>query len=252
MAIINLFRMFCTHIRRKKYEKFILIIILIVLGGCTSLPKPVPFTMDIPENQKIGILTAKPEEAYANFVGSIGLLELPVIMTVNASLRAHLKSLKFDDDFSILPKRVKTIIGKNKSVEIVNEYIPDDFSFKLKDHENGISQNDYSIYKEKYGFDYLLLLRAQEIGITRPYYSIMPTAPPTANASIWGELVDLSNKKVLWYRRVSVAQLVIPEPWDEKESGFANLTNSIYTALNQAMDKIVSDLRYPKEGSGRD
>lgn len=227
---------------------FIFFLLTTLLSGCVSAPKPIAFTTDIPENQKIGILIGKPVAAHAEFTGSIGLLELPIIMAVNSSLRTHLTTLKFDDEFSRLPKRIKPILEKNKSVEI--EYIPVD-SLALYAHKEGISQNDYSIYKDKYNLKYLLVLQAYQIGITRPYHSFMPTAPPTANASIWGELVDLSNKKVLWYRDVA-ATLVIPEPWDEKESEFANLTDSIYLALNQAMDKIVIDFQYPKEAINRE
>ncbi len=227
---------------------FMFFLLTTVLSGCVSIPKPIAFTSNIPENQKIGILIGKPVAARVNFTGSIGLLELPVILAVNSSLTTHLTTLTFDSEFSRLPKRIRSILEKNKSVEI--EYIPVD-TLAFLAHKEGISQNDYSIYKDKYNLNYLLVLQAAWIGITRPYYSIMPTAPPTANASIRGELVDLSNKKVLWYREVATNQ-AIPEPWDEKETRYANLTDSIYLAFNQAMDKIAIDFQYPKEAVNRE
>ena len=236
----------------KQIKLFSIFFIIPILCGCVTAPKPIAFSTHPQENTKIGVLLSEHPKAGALYTGSVALLDWGIIEAANVSLNKHLKTLSFDDDHHLFFEQAEAVLRKRGYlVEIVNERMPFEFAIKLKTHENGITQNDYTIYKEKYGLKHLLIVRINGMGTTRPYSGFIPTAPPVATATIWGELVDLESKNVLWYQTVT-ANKVIPEPWDEKNSGYANLTNSIYSVLNDASKKIFVLLQYPEAKASLD
>ncbi|SET68372.1 hypothetical protein SAMN05216326_1624 [Nitrosomonas marina] len=227
----------------------LIFILLIFLSACGTIPQHITLTSQPQQNAKVGLLITQLPKAWAGYTGSVGMLDYAIISAANRSLNKHLETLNFEEEFKFFSNQIKVILEeKGFSVILIDEFMPFEFALKLKAHENGISQNDYEIYKEKYELNYLLTIRLIKIGTVRPYYSFVPTAPPTATVQIWGELVELNNNSVHWYHQVSSTN-AIPEPWDEKNMAFPNLTNSIYVTLDNAMNKILTVLQYP-EASG--
>ncbi|MDZ7925442.1 MAG: hypothetical protein U5M23_15650 [Marinagarivorans sp.] len=212
---------------------------LSLFAGCASIPATIPFTAPVKADAKIGILLSENSKASANYTGSIGLLDLAIIATANSKLNKHLGELKFTS-FDEMGTKIEAMLDeKGFDASVIETRLDNKTANKLKTHKDGTSLNDYSTYKQKYGLDYILVLRMEHIGTTRPYYAPVPTAPPTATATIWGELVNLQDKKVSWYRLTNT-NLSIPTPWDEE--GFPNLTNEVYSSLEKTIESIKHDL----------
>ena len=128
---------------------------------------------------------------------------------------------------------------------LINEPLTEDEVKNLKTPKEGVSQNDFSKYKEKYGLDYLMLINFKTIGTVRSYYGPVPTSEPLATSFITGQIIDLSTDKLSWYSDINI-QKTIPSPWDEADSNYPNLTNSIYQSQNDAFRTIKSELKILK------
>lgn len=226
----------------KNITRILIILLVFSTVGCVSIPAAIDLdARENPKDIKVGVLLAEPKQAEPFFTGSIGLLDLAVIYGMNTSLNDHLKTLEFKSFSKVSAGFASILKEKGYIVDIIDKPLPRADVSKLKLHENGKSPNDYSKYIGKY--DRILLVRIGSIGTTRDYYGPLPTSEPVATATLIGELVDIKTGKVYWYQNL-LATKVIPEPWDEKEQGFPNLTNSVYSALDESTEKLKAALTF--------
>jgi hypothetical protein len=224
----------------KNITRILVILVVVLMAGCVSIPPAIDLAIHEESNDiKVGVLLAEPKQAEPHFTGSIGLFDLAVIYAMNKSLSAHLKTLEFKTFSDIRAGFVNVLEEKGFIVDIIEKPLPKVVADKLKLHKNGKSSNDYSSYADKY--DYILLIRIGSIGTTRDYYGPIPTSEPIATATLIGELVDIDTGRVYWYQNILATKL-IPEPWDEKEQGYPNLTNAVYVALNDSAEKLKASL----------
>lgn len=215
--------------------------LVLLASGCATVSQPINYSGVTEENARIGILLAEPADATTAYTGQIGLLDYAIIAGMNDGLDEYLATLTFDDYLN-LPSELATIVSKQGQTPIIIEpRMSLEKSKELKAHKDGISSNNYSEYQQQNELDYLLVVRLASIGTTRPYYGPVPTAEPSSQAIVWGELVDLDDNRVLWFRNVSTVS-AIPEPWDEADTNYPNLTDSVYEALNSSLETIRAEL----------
>ena len=238
-----------VHKELKMQKKLLLLSLIffstLTLIGCVNIPEPIPLQIPSDDKVNIGVILTEPPEAAAQYTGNIGLLDLAIISGANSALNSHLKTLTFED-YEALPAQIVEILeARGFHAQVIDQVIPRDIAKKLSSHKEGLSQNDFLPYLDNIDVDYVLLLNMSAIGTTRPYYGFLPTAPPQANTALWGELVNLGSKKVFWYKGINSLK-TIPEPWDEPDQGYPNLTNAVYLSLNEVLEMVKVELGNPE------
>ncbi|PWK53903.1 hypothetical protein [Pleionea mediterranea] len=220
----------------------------LLLIGCGSMQKPIPITKSFYNNsgKTIGVLHTQAPEAETHYTGSIGLLDYAIIAGVNSDLDKHLRSLSFTEYKSFINSLKPELEKKGFKVVLIESTISIEEAEKLKSPSKGISQNDFSKYKEQFNLDFLMLIQMHSIGTTRSYYGPAPTSEPVAMTNLTGQIVDLNTNTLQWYSNINSTK-IIPAPWDEEESNFPNLTNAVYQALNDSFRMINIELNQPKE-----
>lgn len=98
--------------------------------------------------------------------------------------------------------------------------------FKDAGDSKAFAAKDYRDMRRE-GIDRLLLLRVQSIGTQRGYYGFIPLGAPVALFSTEGQLIDLSNNKILWDKKI-ITTMPIVAPWDE-EPYYPNLSQAVVT-----------------------
>ncbi len=214
----------------------------LLISACASPPKPIPYIDHIDAGKKVGIALIEVPSAAVRYEGSIGLLDLAVISAANSNLNSYLKTLNFEE-YEQVGIDLKAVLSESGvSAHVYSELIEKPKP-PFKAHKNGNSRNNYAYILGEENLDYLLVLQVTGLGAKRTYYGPIPTAAPLAYANIWGELVDLKTKDVLWYKKTQAVN-AIPEPWSESSKNHPNLTSAIYQSLNEAMSAVVSTLSH--------
>lgn len=227
---------------------YITLCFTLLASGCASIPTPIDYRGVSKEQARIGIALSEPSKATTSYYGQIGLLDYAIIAGMNSGLDDYLASLSFED-YQSLTTDIQSIVSAQGHLPVVIEpAMSREEATKLKSHKDGVGQNDYRQYQEQHGLDYMLVLRLSSIGTTRPYYGPVPTAAPTTQAVIWGELVDLHSNRVVWFRNVDVKKS-IQEPWDEPDQQYPNLTNALFQALNSALESVKLQLQNPQSAN---
>ncbi|HWV14665.1 MAG TPA: hypothetical protein VN030_04475 [Cellvibrio sp.] len=224
----------------------VLLLAFLATTGCATAQKPISFNLNPDANRTIGIVQVEAPVPAAQYTGSIGLLDLAIIATANSGLNAHLKTQKFDGDYKELPKNLKTILeNKGYKVVLIDKSIDIKAASKYKEYKNGVNTNDFSKYKTEHGVADLLLLNMSAVGTTRSYYGPVPLTEPTANVVIRGAIINLDNNKLEWLTTANSSK-VIEKPWDESAKKWPNLTNAIYTAVNESTKLIQTEIENPE------
>lgn len=229
----------------KSVSRFFFLSILISLVGCASVQQPVSFDLKPESNLSIGVVQVAPPEPGAQYTGNIGLLDLAIIAAANGGLNKHLKTQEFANDYQSLPKEVGNILeSKGYKVVVIDKDIDIKSAAKFKAPQKGINKTDFSKYKTEHGITHLLVLKMPMVGTTRSYYGPVPLTEPTAQAIINAMMVDLQSNKLEWYSTATSSK-VIEKPWDEGNKKWPNLTNSVFTAVNEATKLIKTELENP-------
>lgn len=223
-----------------------LLVAFLATTGCATVQKPISFNLHPDANRSIGIVQVDSPVPAAQYTGSIGLLDLAIISTANSGLNAHLKTQKFDGDYKDLPKSLKTILeSKGYKVVLIEKSIDSKTAGKFKEYKNGANTNDFSKYKTENGVTDLLVLNMGMVGTTRSYYGPVPLTEPTAHVVIRGAIINLDNNKLEWLTTAESSK-VIEKPWDESAKKWPNLTNAIYTAVNESTKLIKTEIENPQ------
>ncbi len=228
----------------KSHFQTILLIFLstLILGGCVSIQKPVSLdTSNWGKNDtKIAILVNRLPTGYTYKAGSQGLLDIAINNATASDLTKHLESLDFSE-FYVIRKEINDILsqkGVNTNLLDANYYLPELSKF---DKEGNYATLDYSSLKSSLGVDQLLIIDVYQLGTTRNYYGFIPISAPMAIFSGTGQLINLSNNKILWHHKVSITNAVNGN-WDEPTT-YPGLTNAIYQTLNQGKSQLITPLK---------
>lgn len=232
-------------ITSKSACRFLFLSILVSLVGCASVQQPVSFNLKPEPSSSIGVVQVASPEPGAQYTGSIGLLDLAIISAANGGLNKHLKTQEFGADYQSLPKEVGKILeSQGHKVVMIEKDIDLKVAAKFKAPQKGLNKTDFSKYKSEHGITHLLVLRMPMVGTTRSYYGPVPLTEPTAQASINAMVVDLQSNKLEWYT-TATSNKVIEKPWDEGDKQWPNLTNSVFTAVDEATKLIKTELENP-------
>ena len=229
----------------KCLSRFFFLSILVSLVGCASVQQPVSFNLKPESNLSIGVVQVASPEPGAQYTGNIGLLDLAIIAAANGGLNKHLKTQEFASDYQSLPKEVGKILeSQGYKVVMIDKDIDAKAGAKFKNPQKGVNKTDFSKYKTEYGISHLLVLKMPMVGTTRSYYGPVPLTEPTAQAIINAMVVDLQSNKLEWYTTATSSK-VIEKPWDEGDKKWPNLTNSVFTAVDEATKLIKTELENP-------
>lgn len=229
-----------------------ILVVFLVLGvtACATTPQP---PVDLPaaywsgNNAKIGVLKATPRQAAAVYTGSIGILDYAIISATNSSLTSHLETLDLSE-FDDVEKSIHTTL-KDKGLNVVTiDEAVDPAKESTYKTEAGAKMVDLSRFKTSHAIDQALLISLDTVGTTRSYYGPIPTSEPSVVVVATGRLIDLSTQKVLWYQQ-SNRVAAIPQPWDESNLKFPNLTNTIYKELDSAKTQLLQSFMKSAAGA---
>lgn len=223
------------------------VVALVAMVGCVAVQQPISFSLS-PETAKgsIGIVQVESPVPGAQYTGNIGLLDLAIIAAANGGLNKHLKQQDFAADYQKLPTELQGILeAKGYKVVMIDKDINTKVAAKFKAPVKGVNKTNFSSYKTQYGVDHLLILAMPSVGTTRSYYGPIPTSEPLATATISVELVDLNSNKVEWFSRETSSH-VIEKPWDEGSKNWPNLTNAVFTSVDEAVKLIKTELQSPE------
>ncbi|MBT7445712.1 MAG: hypothetical protein HN790_17300 [Methylococcales bacterium] len=223
--------------------RILLIILPFLLIGCAHVQEPIPMEGQYVTSKvkNIGIVVSTAQGG--NFVpfGNIGLLDLAVIAGSNSQLTDHLEAL----DVTEFQQITEMVTQKFQHSDLQYTIIPTPVAWDelpSNGEKQGFATKDFSQFKQEYKVDHILVLRLVSVGVKRSYYSIAPTSPPTAYASIEGALISLKDHSLKWYYSDENV-VTIPDPWDEPDLKFPNVTSSVYQIINTASETLVDDIK---------
>lgn len=227
--------------------KALISIVIVALVGCVHVQPDVNVAPDFwqAKNKSIGIFLMSNNKPGFHMEGDVRLLDYAVNASAMSSLTSHAEKLDVAD-MNLLASDLKSSLEKQGfTVKILDETINAD---KLKEFNDPNDKDttyfevkNYADLKTQLNVDYLALLNVTRLGFARPYQGFIPLAAPRAVVDIHGELIDLSNNQLVWYKNIQESSSVTGE-WDEPPE-FPGLTNSFYTALESAKQRVVNDIK---------
>ncbi len=220
--------------------------LLLTLIGCATVQQPMPLSSNIfNDTKRVGVVFTEAPTAETQYLGDIGLLDYAIISSANTGLDEYLATLPFDEYQELQNSIVTKLKNKGVNIVVIDKAISSEERKNLKSPSEGKSKNDFSRYKSEYNLDMLMLIDFRAIGTIRNYYSFIPTSEPQTRTVINGQLIDLSTNDLHWYSN-ALSIKDIPEPWDEPDNNYPNLTTSLYQSLNE----VIQVLNYELDGNG--
>lgn len=225
---------------------FLSLATVVLLAGCATPQVPVPLDQNFYQSEKknVGLLLEVPEKPGLALEGNIGLLDLAIISAATSSLSNHIESQDIAEFLSVKENLRNNLSQEGFTlVEIeAPEKAPKLAKFKDPDSKDAIyyADKDHRGFANSHHVDYLLKLNAKRVGLARPYHAFVPLDAPRAIFEIHGELIDLSDNRLVWYGDIAQSAYTSGE-WDEGPD-FPGLTNTYYVVMNKAREDIISAL----------
>lgn len=213
---------------------------LFIATGCVSVQEPIPFKPMTNTNATVGVMYVEPVPAETQYTGSIGLLDYAIIAGVNSSLDEYLKSLTFEDYPLLASLVADKLKEKGFNARLIDTPVSLELAKKIDAPKENVNKSDFKPLIKNEPMEYLVLIQKSAIGTTRSYYGPVPTSEPLALTALNVQMVELATGNVLWYRNIRKVA-TIETPWDEPDN-YPNMTNSIYTNFNQAMQEVLAEL----------
>lgn len=230
-----------THIMYNKIKNILLITVtLIIATGCVSVQETIPFKPFKNTEASVGVMYVEPVPAETQYTGSIGLLDYAIIAGVNSSLDEYLKTLTFEDYPLLASSVTDKLKEKGYNARLVETPISLEIAKKIDAPKENVNKSDFKPVIQGEQMDYVVLIQKSAIGTTRSYYGPVPTSEPLAMTALNVQMVELATGNVMWYRNIRKVA-TIETPWDEPDN-YPNMTNSIYTNFNQAMQEVLAEL----------
>ena len=213
---------------------------ILFLSGCATTPQdPIDFGMSDFEPQNANILIAHTEIPEPRLVlpGADCLACLAVAYGMHGSLREHASSLPAEG-VDELPQQIAELLRARGATVTLHAENFDPGSYpKLSSDLLNMADRDFSELAET-GATHLLVLNFQLIGISRPFSSYVPTGQPQAVFETLSYLVDLETSELKLHQPVRVYRGTAGE-WNEPDSGFPELTNSYFEALETGKAQVL-------------
>lgn len=222
-------------------NRLILAIILILLGGCATIPQQEPITLAegafTAKSGRMGVAMTPLPKVDTSFPGANCLLCIGVASAANSALTDHTRTLPYED----LPKLKNSVAdllrkkGVNATViaeDILIDTLPD---YAAKGENT--AHKDFSSLKQKYNVDKLVVINITALGVWRDYSAYIPTSDPKAVMQGKGYLVNLKNNTYEWYMPVNIVKSADGK-WDEPPK-FPGLTNAYFQSLEIGKDSFL-------------
>lgn len=215
-------------------KKWLWLIGIIFITGCSSLRIPVKNDFWTKGNEKIGIVMSKKPVPGAYKVGSQGILDMAINSAMASTLEKHIATIKIDEF-----KEIKDIFKENLTKRGINDvvFLNDTISQQnVKDFRRYVGKKEYAKtlakLKQNYNVDHLLVISIARYGTIRGYYGFIPLGAPDALFEVHGMLINLTTNEFEWYIEMSEeeASLKVVGNWDQ-EPDYPNLTKAILDAM---------------------
>ena len=130
--------------------------------------------------------------------GSQGLLDIAVTQLATASLFAKIRNIvvnPYVDDFYL--KKFGNEFGKRQfNAKLVQLPLDSDSLQKSSSNEKKMFWIDFREFKSKYGAEYVLYLDIPKFGISREYFSFIPTSAPKGKSMIDIYLINTTDNLI--------------------------------------------------------
>ncbi len=212
---------------KSKALKFTLLATLLsALTACATQPN-VQLADNFWQNnkkEKITVATAKAPTPELYEMGNQGLLDYAIAESMNKGFNNYLKTTDLNWYHSLpmgfAAKLKQRNIHVNTSVEQLDA-----------------KQSDYAAFAGQTNSDEMLVIKLQAVGAKRQYFAMVPTGAPEAYVVMTGELVNPTNKQVLWRYQTTVSQPVQGN-WDQPPN-YPNFNSALKLAANSAQQELM-------------
>ncbi len=227
----------------KKLTVVILLATTFLVAGCNKVKPQIELSNQFWEaNEKnVAIAVVMPEESSFYPMGDVRLLDYAIISGAMAGLKSHIKTLQ-PDDFRNVRIKIAGMLEK-AGYDVVQIEEPLDLDKLTKSPQQDTetvfyAEKDFAPMAPRYGVSKLLLIELNQAGVARNYHGFIPLDDPHAIFSVKGQLVDLSNNKLLWNTDTS-ERIFSQGNWDEPPA-YPGLTESFFIAMEGIKSRLVN------------
>ena len=237
----------------KSIAKLGLLLLVFLSVGCATVQPPVSIGSEFYEsnNKSVGVIIQHKDAPEFYMEGDVRLLDFAIIAAATSKLSSHVKKLDAKD-FDLVVDEIQTALSQ-EGFTVARLDRPLDIE-ALKDFADAdpkdaiyFAKKDFSSLRSELGVDYLLTLTVARLGVARAYHGFIPMSDPRAIFEIDGQVVDLATNKLVWYKRIATSSSPSGQ-WDEPPD-FPGLTNSFYVALENAKQRVVTDMKRSSDAS---
>jgi hypothetical protein len=192
----------------------------------------------------VGIAVEKLPAADARKHGSQGLLDIAVASIFDADLRTHLEQKDLGAFLDIKEKFAEQIQNQGLKAKIIDEVIDmETLARETKGNQKGNGPN-YQVLADRYGLDYLLLLKVNGAGVTRQYFGFIPLGAPKGYCEAKGELIKLNTNQTCWMYTMAPGSSVVPinGKWNNPPE-YREIDSAVEKAVAMAMVELETNFR---------
>lgn len=217
--------------------------IAVLLSGCVTAPQnPIPLNPATisSKNTRVGVVMTALPKVDTHIWGADCLLCMMTASVANSALTSHTQTLPYED----LPKLKNDVADilrkKGADVTVITEDINLETLQSTDSKEPNVARKDFSLLRNKYQVDKLLVIEINALGMWRTYSAYIPTSDPKGVFQGTGYIVNLSNNTYEWYLPVNITKSA-DKSWDEPPK-FPGLTNAYFQALEIGRDSFLKPL----------
>jgi|SRR5687768_6408110 len=186
---------------------------------------------------RIGVAMAPLPKVDMQLPGASCLLCYAAASMANSALIDHARTLPHEDLPALKDSLASMVRKKGSNVVVIRDAVDVD---KLPGYSGSgpdIADKDFSLLRQKYGIDKLILIRITDLGMLRPYSTYFPTSEPRAILKGVGYVVSLNNNAYEWYQPIDIARGA-EGAWDEPPT-FPGLTNAYFQVLEMGKSAFL-------------
>lgn len=223
---------------------FALAALAVFLNGCASPPQQSVFLSQNALGSQAGrvgvAMTALPK-VDTHLRGAGCLLCMAAAAVANSSLTSHAQTLPHEDLSKLKNDVAELLRKKGTAVTVVDEHIDLDQLADYAIKGPNVANKDFTLLRQKYNVDKLLVIDITALGFVRPYSAYIPTGDPKGMLEGKGYIVNLKSNAYEWYVPVSIVRSADGK-WDEPPK-FPGLTNAYFQTLELGKDVLLKPFR---------
>lgn len=210
---------------------------IFVVGCATTPQQAINFAPSAVDSGKVGVAMTSLPTIETHTPGADCLLCLAAASLANSSLKAHAKTLPYEDLPKLKNDLAELLRKKGASVVVIDENIKLDALKDAKNEGQNIPKKDFTPLAEKYGIDRLVVIDIASLGFERRYAGYLPTSDPKGILRGTGYMINLKSNTYEWYQPVEVLKSA-DKTWDEAPK-YPGLTNAYFQALEIGKDSFL-------------